>query len=64
MPSSIVNDPKHWLDRAQEMRRLADYARDDASKQTMLRIAEDYERLAERVEERRASMGLPAAERG
>jgi hypothetical protein len=24
MPSSFVNDPKHWRERAAEMRRLAD----------------------------------------
>ena len=50
MPSSYINDPKHWRERAEETRVLADHMNDDASKQMMLRIAADYERLAQRAE--------------
>ena len=39
-----------WRTRAREMRALADQASDDISKQMMLRIAEDYDRLALRAE--------------
>ena len=46
---SFINDPEHWRNRAEEARTLADQMSDEASKQTMLRIAADYERLAERA---------------
>jgi molecular chaperone GrpE (heat shock protein) len=52
MPTSIANDPEHWRKRAEDMRTLANEIKDPLSKQTMLRIAADYERLAERAEER------------
>jgi hypothetical protein len=52
MPTSFINDPEHWRHRAEEIRTLADDMKDEISKQMMLRIAEDYERLARRAEER------------
>ena len=52
MPASFINDPEHWRQRAEEIRTLADDMKDDISKQMMLRIAGDYERLAQRAEER------------
>ena len=54
MPTSFINDPQHWRDRAEEMRTLAQSVKDEASKQTMLRIADDYDRLALRAEHRAA----------
>jgi hypothetical protein len=50
--SSAINDPEHWRQRAQEMRDLAVEVNDPLFKQTMLRIAADYDRLATRAEER------------
>jgi hypothetical protein len=52
MPSLFINDPKHWHERAKEMRALAENAGDEESKQAMLRIAQDYETLAQRALER------------
>jgi hypothetical protein len=51
MPSSIL-DPKHWRERAQDARVQAELMTDAEAKQTMLAIAEGYERLAKRVEAR------------
>jgi hypothetical protein len=52
MPSLFINDPKHWHERAKEMRALAENAGDEESKQAMLFIAQDYETLAQRALER------------
>jgi hypothetical protein len=54
MPASFINDPEHWHQRAKEARTLADLMNDEDSRQAMLRIAADYERLAERAAQRRA----------
>ena len=48
----LLDDPEHWRSRAEEVRTLLDMMRDEPSRETMLRIALDYERLAERAEQR------------
>ena len=53
MPASFINEPEHWRHRAEEIRTLADGMKDEISKQMMLRIAQDYDRLAQRAEERK-----------
>src|SRR5258707_434940 len=50
-------DAEHWRQRAKEARAVADSMNDPQSKEAMLRIAHDYERLAERAEQR--TKGLP-----
>jgi hypothetical protein len=52
LSSSFINDPEHWRGRAEEMRRLAEDMKDAATKEMMLCIARDYEKLAVRAEER------------
>ena len=52
MPSHIFDDPKHWRQRAEQARVLAGQMSDATSKEMMLGIAKDYERLAERAEQR------------
>jgi hypothetical protein len=47
---AIYNDAKHWRERAEEARRVAAQFADPASRKTMLKIANDYDRLAERAE--------------
>ena len=52
VPAPATDDPQHWRDSANEIRALIEDIKDEASKQKMLRIADDYERLAKRAEER------------
>jgi hypothetical protein len=51
MPSRI-NDPAHWRHRAEEMRTLAKLAEDLSARASMLAIADEYDKLAKRAEER------------
>ena len=48
----LLNNAEHWLQRAQETRRLAEGISDPEAKQTLLKIADDYERLAQRASNR------------
>jgi hypothetical protein len=52
MISHFINEPDHWRARAEEARVLANQMNDSESRDAMLRIAEDYERLAKRAEDR------------
>jgi hypothetical protein len=54
MSSAIVEHSRHWQERAAEFRALAETVKGQNAKRTMLRIAEDYVRLA--------SHGKPLAE--
>ncbi len=56
MPARSINDPQHWLDRAKEARALAEAIADLEAKRMMLGIADNYERLAPRAEERAARL--------
>jgi hypothetical protein len=50
MPPHFVRDPKHWRERATEMRALAVQANDAETQAIMLRFAKDYDNLAMRAE--------------
>jgi hypothetical protein len=47
---NFLKNPKHWRDRAEETRAKAESMwRDDAQKQKLLRVAAEYDQLAERA---------------
>jgi len=46
----LLRDPKHWRDRAITARAVAERLADPESKQRMLGIANEYERLAKLAE--------------
>jgi hypothetical protein len=56
MPS-LLDDPAHWHQRAQETRHLASQLPDPDARSTMLGIAEEYELLAMRAAKRIAEPG-------
>jgi hypothetical protein len=47
-----INDPQHWRDRAGEMRALADCMSKPETTAIMAKLAEDYDKLADRAEGR------------
>ena len=50
----LIDDAKHWRQRADEARAQAKEMQVEAMREAMLRIAEDYERLARIADQRRA----------
>ena len=59
MAPSHINDPDHWRKRAAEMRKLASDIEDRTMKENMLRLAAEYEKLAERAVLRRSRTTEP-----
>lgn len=49
------NDPRHWRERAEETRVVAEKMHDIGAREMMLRVADDYEGLARRALERLAA---------
>lgn len=47
--SKSINNPSHWLDRAAEVREIADTMKEDSMKTAVLKLASDYEKLAARA---------------
>jgi hypothetical protein len=53
---SILDDPQHWLARAEEAHSIADQLSDSESRRMMLHIAQDYDRLANHARRRQSRM--------
>ena len=51
-PGGKINTPEHWRQRADEMRALAAAMDDGDAKSKLLKLAADYESLAERAAKR------------
>jgi hypothetical protein len=54
MTKRPINYPKHWHDRAAAMRALANTMKDAETVAIMNRLADDYDKLAERAAQRQA----------
>ena len=52
MTLSAINDARHWRDRAAEMRALSETMSNVEAAAIMLRLADDYDLLADRAAER------------
>jgi hypothetical protein len=57
-----INDPKHWRDRAAEMRTIAGTMKDAETIGIMNRLADDYDRLADRAAQRQTDLSGPSEE--
>ena len=57
---NLMNNPKHWILRAEEIRVVAAEVKDMDAKLMLLKIADDYEKLAGRAEQRAAGKLLPS----
>jgi hypothetical protein len=53
--TSTIHDAEHWRKCAEQSRATAERMRDVAAKESMFRIAEEYERLAMQAEKRQRS---------
>jgi hypothetical protein len=63
MAKDFINDPDHRRARADEMRKLAGATEDRDQRNLLLRVADDYHRIAQRLQERQPS-NSPAVPRG
>jgi hypothetical protein len=52
MSAFILDDPEHWRHRAEEARHISDKLDDPIAKAAMLRIAKDYEQIADQAQKR------------
>jgi hypothetical protein len=50
LPYSIVNDPQHWRDCAEEVRAMVENVIDPGAKETLLKVAAGYDDMAKKAE--------------
>jgi hypothetical protein len=59
MSPKDADDPKHWRERAAQMRALANTMKDAETIAIMNRLADDYDKLADVAEQRARPKGRP-----
>ncbi len=52
MPERLLDNPKHWRDREEETRSLVELMRNPETKRRLLKVADEYQQLAELAERR------------
>ena len=52
-----INDPKHWRERVEQALAMAEAMSDSEAREAMLKVAEQYERLAQWALDRLALRG-------
>jgi hypothetical protein len=52
MPPRDIHDPRHWRNRAQEMRVLAEAMNDTETRRIMNQLADGWDEMAHRAERR------------
>jgi hypothetical protein len=52
LPYSMVNNPQHWRECAEEVRAMVDNINDPGAKQTLLKVAAGYDEMARKAEQR------------
>ena len=60
----VYENPEHWRERAEEARATAKFAQDPQIEAAMLRVADEYERLAQLIETRLAKRTVQQDEPG
>jgi hypothetical protein len=56
--SKRLNDPDYWLSRAEEARAIAGQMKHSDTRASMLRVAQQYEELAQKAERRQLTKEL------
>ena len=59
MSAKHANNHEHWRERAVQMRTMSDWIEDAATKATMLDLADQYDRLADREQRARIRSVFP-----
>ncbi len=56
----VADDPAHWQKRADEIRQLAKKVSDAKERETLLKLAADYDKLADRAANRKQKPRPPS----
>jgi DNA-binding TFAR19-related protein (PDSD5 family) len=51
LPYSIVNNPQHWRDCAEQVRAMVENVIDPGAKETLLKVAASYDDMAKKAEQ-------------